>query len=166
MSANTTTHVKGLADLQKFLDQLPAKMEANVMRGALRAGMKEVLPVAKQNIHSVSGKLARGLVISTSTRRGVAKASIKAKGKHDYIAKFVEFGTTAHSIAAKAGGSLFFRGLFAKLVHHPGAKPKPFMRPALDQQSGAAIAATAEYIKKRLSTKYGLDASHVEVEVS
>lgn len=159
-------HVKGLAELQKFLDQLPAKMEANVMRGALRAGMKEVLPAAKQNIHSVSGKLARGLEISTSTRRGVAKASIKAKGKHDYIAKWVEFGTAAHTIAARAGGSLFIKGLFAKLAHHPGAKPKPFMRPALDQQANAAISATAEYIKKRLAKKHGLAASGVDVEVS
>lgn len=157
-------HVKGLVDLQKFLDQLPAKMEANVMRGALRAGMKEVQPVAQQNIHNVSGLLAKGLKIKTSSRRGVVKASLVTTGKHAFIAKWVEFGTAAHTIAAKAGGSLFFRGLFAKLAHHPGAKPKPFMRPALDQQSQAAVVAAAEYMKKRLASKHGLDTADVDVE--
>lgn len=159
-------HVKGLAELQKFLDQLPAKMEANVMRNALRAGMKEVQPVAQQNIHNVSGLLSKGLKIKTSSRRGVVKARLVATGKHAFVAKFVEFGTAAHTIAAKAGGSLFFRGIFAKLTHHPGAQAKPFMRPALDQQAGAAVSAAAEYIKKRLAKKHGLDASGVDVEVS
>jgi HK97 gp10 family phage protein len=156
-------HVKGLAELQKFLDQLPAKMEANVMRGALRAGMKEVQPVAQQNVHNISGLLAKGLKIKTSSRRGVVKAKLVTTGKHAFVAKWVEFGTAAHAIAAKAGGSLFFRGLFAKLTHHPGAQAKPFMRPALDQQSQAAIVAAAEYMKKRLATKNGLNTSEVEV---
>lgn len=156
-------HVKGLAELQKFLEQLPAKMEANVMRGALSAGMKTVLPVAQSNIHNISGELARGLKVSASNRGGVVKSKLKTTGKHAYVAKWVEFGTAAHSIAARAGGSLFFRGLFAKLVHHPGAKPKPFMRPALDQQAGAAVVAAAEYIKRRLANKHGLDASDVNI---
>ena len=156
-------HVKGLADLQKFLDQLPPKLEANVMRNALRAGMKEVEPAAKQNVHNVSGLLAKGLKIKTSTRRGIAKATLVTTGKHAFVARWVEFGTAAHNIAARNGGSLFFRGLFTKLAHHPGARPKPFLRPALDQQAGAALIAAGNYIKRRLSTKFGLDTSHIEI---
>lgn len=158
-------NVKGLADLQKYLDQLPAKMEANVMRGALRAGMKQVLPVAKQNIHNVSGKLAKGLRLSTSGRQGVAKASIKTSGPHNFIAKWVEFGTAAHTIKAKNGKALVFGGVFAATIDHPGARPKPFLRPAFDQQSAAAIRATGAYIQRRLSTKYGIDASEVSLEI-
>ncbi len=40
-------NVRGLADLQKFLDQLPAKLETNVMRGALMAGLKPIEQDAK-----------------------------------------------------------------------------------------------------------------------
>ena len=156
-------HVKGLADLQKYLDQLAPKLEANVMRNALRAGMKEIQPVAAQNINNVSGLLAKGLKIKTSTRRGVAKATLVTTGKHAFIAKWVEFGTAAHNIAARNGGSLFFRGLFTKLAFHPGSRPKPFLRPALDQQSQAAVIAAGNYIKKRLSTKFGLNTSHIEI---
>ena len=36
--------VKGAAQLQAALDQLPAKIEANVMRGALRARILQALP--------------------------------------------------------------------------------------------------------------------------
>ena len=40
--------VKGLAELQDFLDKLPQKIETNIMRGALRAGAKPVLEAAKK----------------------------------------------------------------------------------------------------------------------
>ena len=41
--------VTGLAELQKVLDTLPEKIERNILRGALNAGAKPLLNVAKQN---------------------------------------------------------------------------------------------------------------------
>jgi HK97 gp10 family phage protein len=158
------THVKGLAELQKFLDQLAPKIERNVMRGALRSGMNTVKPVAQRNVHSVSGELAKGLKVGTRARGGTVKASLKATGKHRSIAHLVEFGTAAHSITAKNRKGLSFGGLFFQSVEHPGAKPRPFMRPALDGQAQNAVIAAAEYMKKRLATKEGLDTSHVTIE--
>lgn len=157
-------HVKGLSDLQKFLDQLPAKLEANIMRGALRAGMNVVKPVAQAAVHSVSGELAAGLKVGTRRRGGTVIANLKATGPHRSIAHLVEFGTHAHFIVARDGGWMSFGGIFAKSVAHPGARPKPFMRPALDSQASAATVATGEYIKKRLATKEGLDTSHITIE--
>lgn len=158
------THVKGLSDLQTFMDQLAPKIEANVMRGALRAGMDVVKPIAQGNIHSVSGELAKGLKIGTRRKGSVVMAYLKTTGAHAFVAKWVEFGTRAHNIAAKAARSLSFGGIFAKSVAHPGAKPRPFMRPALDGQANAAVVAAAEYIKNRLATKEGLDTSAVLIE--
>ncbi len=157
-------HVRGLVDIQKFLDQLPAKLEANVMRGALRAGMKVVQPVAKSNVHSVSGLLAAGLKVGTRARGGVVTAYLKSTGKHGYLARWVEYGTAAHNIAAKRGGWLSFMGVFAKEVAHPGAKPRPFMRPALDSQAQNAVIAAAEYMRNRLATKEGLDTAGIVIE--
>ena len=157
-------HVTGLADLQKFLDQLPAKIEKNIMRGALRAGMNTVKPVAKANVHSVSGLLAAGLKVSTRARGGRVTASLKATGPHAYVAKWVEFGTRAHNISAKLGGWLSFMNIFRKEIAHPGTSPRPFMRPALDGQAQNAVIAAAEYMKKRLATKEGLDTSHITIE--
>lgn len=157
-------HVKGLKELNDFLQQLPVKVERNVMRGALRAGMNVVKPVAQANIHSVSGQLAAGLKVGTRARGGVVTSNLKATGPHRSIAHLVEFGTKAHNIAAQVGGWLSFMGIFRKEVAHPGARPKPFMRPALDGQAQAAVIAAAEYMKKRLATKEGLDTSHIKIE--
>jgi HK97 gp10 family phage protein len=159
-----SVHVKGLSELNKFLDQLTPKVEANVMRGALRAGLNVVKPIAQANIHSVSGELAKGLKVGTRRRGSRVIANLKATGPHRHIAHLVEFGTRAHNIAARGKGFLSFLGVFAKSVDHPGARPHPFMRPALDGQAQAATIAAAEYIKNRLATKEGLDVAHITIE--
>lgn len=155
--------VTGLKELQAFLDQLPAKMEANIMRSAMRQGANVVLEEAKRNVPVKSELLRNGLKVSTGLRSGVVTAKVKAKGKHGPVAHLVEYGTAAHFIKPKTAKSLFFAGLMRDGVDHPGAKPKPFMRPALDSQAQAALQAVGEAIKKRL-TKQGLDASGVDLE--
>ena len=137
-------NVKGFKELQTFLDQLPAKMEANVMRSALRAGAKVVLEEAKLQVPVRHGYLKKSLRIGTKSRRGTVTAEVKTKV---YYAKWVEYGTAAHG-------------------KHPGATPKPFMRPALDTKSNAALLAVGEAIKKRLAKKHGLDASGVDLEIN
>ncbi len=155
--------ITGLKELQAFLDQLPAKMEANIMRAALRQGANVVKAEAMANVPVKSGLLKEGLKVSTSSRRGVIKAKIKAGGKHAYLARWIEYGTAAHFIKPKRAKSLLFAGLLRDGVDHPGARPKPFLRPALYSQSQAALLAVGEAIKKRL-TKQGLDASGVDLE--
>ncbi len=175
--------VKGLDELQKFLDQLPAKVEKNVLRGALRAGAKPVLAAAKSGapVGPPSGENARlyggragalrdSLRISVNAKRGKVTASVKAggssKGGPDvYYARFVEYGTRPHTIAAANKGFLAFAGGVYKSVEHPGARPKPFLRPALDTQAGAAVLAAGEYMKNRLATKHGLDTADITIEV-
>jgi HK97 gp10 family phage protein len=163
-AGGSDAHVTGLSDLLKFMDQLTPKIEANVARGALRAGMNVVKPVAQQNIHRVSGKLAEGLKVGTRRRGHIVTSTLKATGPHRSVAQLVEFGTSAHNIAAKFGGWLSFMNIFRKEIAHPGARPHPFMRPALDGQAQAAVIAVGEYIKTRLATKEGLDTSHITIE--
>ena len=153
--------VTGLAELQKFLDALPAKMEKNILRGAMRAGSKvqlarakELVPVETAGKHP--GALRDSLRITTSARGGVVKATVKAGNKKAYYAHMVEFGTAAHFIKPKNKKSLFFAGIAREVIDHPGAKPKPFMRPALDATVTAAVAAVGAYIRSRL-TKQGID---------
>lgn len=158
-----TANVTGLKELQAFLDRLPAKMEANIMRAALRQGANVVRDEAQANAPVKSGVLKAGLKVSTRSRRGVVTASVKVGGKHAFLARWLEYGTAAHFIKPKKAKSLFFAGLFRDGVDHPGFAPRPFMRPALDSQSQAALLAVGEAIKKRL-TKQGLDASGVDLE--
>lgn len=156
-------HVKGLAELDTFLQQLPVKMERNILRSALRAGAKVVQDRAKQNIHSVSGVLAASIKVGTRARGGKVTATV---GTRIYYAKFVEYGTRPHTIQAKSAESLAIGGLygFFKSVDHPGiVHPSPFLRPAFDAKVHEAVVAIGEQVKRRL-TKEGLDVSDVLVE--
>lgn len=159
--ADTEIYFRGLSDLQAFLDELPAKMERNVVRGALRAAALVVKPIAQANIHSVSGKLAASLKVTTQSRGGRVTASVYT---HDFVARFVEWGTQPHQIKAYRAGALVVNGRLVESVNHPGARAKPFLRPALDTQASAAVLAAAAYVKDRLSTKEGLDTADVTVE--
>ncbi len=185
-------HVSGLPELQKLLDTLPVKIEKNILRGALRAGMKVIQPFAQSNVRSVSGLLANGLKIGTRATAGTVVGKLSAKGPHGYVAMWVEFGTRPHFISVsekerpinmrlstrrgrlvrvsmttinRAIRSLKIAGNFVgPTVFHPGANPHPFMRPALDAQAQKATIAVAEYIKRRLETKHGLDTAHIMIE--
>ena len=153
-----TFHIKGLAVLGKALASLPTRIERNVLRGALRAGMKPVQLAARDNAAKATGELARGLKVSTDGRKGKVYARLKTSGKHDYIARFVEFGTAPHRISGRNGGMLRIAGgAIVPSVAHPGARAVPFMRPALDTQAEPAVQAVADYIRNRLSTQHGID---------
>lgn len=155
-------HVTGLPELYRRLQDLPVKYERNVARGALRAGMNVVKPVAQSMARKASGVYAAGLRVGTRTRGGMVTSYLKPSGKHAYLGKWIEFGTRAHNIAAKKGGWLSFMSIFTKEVSHPGARPYPHMRPALDSQAQAALIAIGEYSKRRME-KDGIDTSDIQV---
>lgn len=157
----SSVQVKGLSDLQKALDTLPAKLQANVMRGALRAAGKPIAEAARSAAPVAEGDLAASIRIATRVKSGTVIGRVVAGGKGSskrgaaYHAHLVEYGTRPHIIEAKPPNKMLAIG-FAR-VEHPGARPKPFMRPALDTAHGTALAAMAEYIRNRLKTKHGID---------
>lgn len=159
-------HVKGLAELANFMQTLAPRIQRNVMRGALGAGMRVVQPAARANVRKISGKLAAGLKIKTSIRGDTVKAVLGATGEHAFAAHIIEWtGAKPHTIKAKNAKALVLRGgRLVESVEHPGIKKRPFMRPALDAEAARAIVAAAEYMKKRLATKEGIDTSDVVIE--
>ena len=176
-------HVTGLADLQKFMRTLPEKMEKNVMRGALRAGMNVVKPIARANAAKASGLMANGLRVGTKSKGTQVWSYLRAAGPHGFLARWFEFtGARAHFITGRGGdrrltstanrlsrnfdapGWLTIGNTFTRIVSHPGFKARPFMRPALDSQATPAVVAAAEYMKKRLATKHGLDTAGITIE--
>ena len=63
-----------------------------------------------------------------------AEASVTVGAKYG---KFVHDGTRPHIIKPKNASVLFFeignRKVFAKEVHHPGTRARPFLREAIEQ---------------------------------
>ena len=161
----STVEIKGLAELHKTLQELPAKIEKNVLRGGLRAGARvleeeaqRLVPVgipsgsARERYGTAPGDLKKSIRVSvrTSSKTGAVRAQVKAGNKKAWYAHLVEFGTARHWIRPKNRKSLFLAGIFKEVIDHPGARPKPFMRPAFDGKARAAIDAMADYIRARL----------------
>ena len=186
-------HVKGLKELNKFLQDLPAKIEQNILGGALRAAGKVIEQEAKRQLESngsvIRAQLRDSIRVRVRKRRGKVRATIKAQGdKNEAI--WVEYGTAAHWITvkqharpgritrrgyrtfsirminkmAKRGSLKIGTNFVGASVSHPGARAKPYMRPALDGKARDSVIAAAEYIKKRLVKKHGLtQAAEVEI---
>lgn len=174
----TTVNVKGLKELNALLQSLPVKVEKNILRGAMRAGAnvvkneaKLLAPVGNPSGRNATlyggyrGALRDSIRVSGQAKGGNVIASVKAGGKTKagadvYYAHMVEYGTKPHVIE----GPVVINGVFVGDISHPGTSPRPFMRPALDSKSGAAVVAAGDYIKKRLATKEGLNTADITIE--
>lgn len=148
--------IGGGRELDAFLQQLPVKVEKNILRAALRAGANQFRSGARQKVPVDDGDLKRSIRVTTRTKRGTVYAAVKAGGRTAPHAHLVEFGTKAHKIVAKKQDALSFNGRIVREVDHPGARPQPFMRPTFDGGATAAIAATGAKIRERL-TKEGIN---------
>lgn len=155
-------HVKGFAELETFLRQLPAKVERNVLRGALRAAAKIIQARAKANVRKRSRATEKSIKVGSRSQGGQVTAYVRVK---DFKANWLEYGTRPHQIKPKNGKALAIAGKVVEHVNHPGARPYPFLRPALDQGAPLALIAAAEYMKQRLATKEGLDTSDVQIGI-
>lgn len=148
------TRFKGGKELQEALNQLPAKLEQNVMRSALRQGANAILNQARQNVPVEDGDLKKSFKVSTRARGGKATATLRAGDEKAFYAHMIEFGVAPHGVKK---GAKRKSGKYQDGKKHPGFSAKPFMRPALDDRSDEAIAAIAAQIRKVLSTKHGID---------
>ena len=183
MANDTQIDIPGLSDLYKLMQDLPVKVEKNIMRGALRAGQKIMLNAVQEQLRANNsyhtGKLARSLKIRfkrKAEKRGFVSSFLSAGSAEAYYANWVEFGTAAHFISVKKearptrltrrgireyslktinrmvnrGSLVIGKNFVGASVAHPGAKPKPFMRPAFDSNKEQSITAISDYIRKRL----------------
>lgn len=143
--------VEGLAELQALLDELPAKIEANVVRGGLRQAAKVVEAEAKRLCPvGKTGALQDSIRVSMRAKHGHISATVKAGGGKVFYAAMVEYGTARHWIKPKNRKSLFVAGLLREAVDHPGAKKQPFMRPAIDGKASEAVDTMAAYMRDRI----------------
>lgn len=177
--------VTGLRELQAFMDQLAPKLEQNVMRGALRAGVNVIKRETKARCPvgapSETGRKRYKLypgALRDSIRSGVrAKGGrvtayvrvggkVKKTGADVWYAHIIEYtGAVPHTIKARVGKALTIGAGIKTVVEvdHPGMRARPFLRPAFDGQAQSAVTAAAEYMKKRLATKHGLDTADLVI---
>lgn len=161
---------RGKAEVLAFMNRIPAELEDRVLRGAARSAATVVADEAKERTQSSE---IRG-AIKVATRkegRGRIVAKVQVKGPGAYLAPWEEYGTAPHLISVDesqrrgmsigrinrlakepdANHSLVIGGKFVgKTVMHPGARPHPFLRPALDLKEAEAVAVAQSYITTRV----------------
>jgi HK97 gp10 family phage protein len=152
------------------MGSLPAQIEAKLLRGAGRAAANVIADEARDSTQSAEVRGAIKVQVKAAEGRVIAKVQVKGDGA--YLAPWEEYGTAPHFIsvdASQRGGrtvarinrlakeegsshSLVIGGQFAgTTVFHPGARPHPFLRPALDRKEGEAIAAAQSFINAHVS---------------
>lgn len=160
--------VRGKSEVSRFMAQIPALLEERVLRGAGRAGAKVIATEAKAR--SVSSEVAAAIKTKVNASEGRIVARVAVNGRWpNSLGLWLEYGTDPHFIRVddsqrggfsvgkinegmKEGRSLVIGGQFVgDTVFHPGARPHPFLRPALDAKGGAAVAAAQAYIDSRVS---------------
>lgn len=162
--------VRGKAEVNSFMKGIPAQM-TSVLRGAARAGANVVADEIKEKTPS---ELVRDNVrIRTKAESDQIRVRIDVKDRWARsIGIWLEYGTDPHFISvdesqrggrsvgrintlakdADKGHSLLIGGEFVgTTVFHPGARPHPAFRPALDTKEAEAINAAQAYIGTRIS---------------
>lgn len=157
--------VKGRDDVRRYFAQAPEKI-GTMLRGAARAAAKVVAEEAK--LRSISDEVSNAIKVSTAVEDGRVIAKVEVKGRGAYIAPWLEYGTDPHFISVDdrqreglsvrkvnertKAGSLVIGGKFVgDTVFHPGARPHPFLRPAMDVKETEAIAAAQNFINARVA---------------
>ncbi|TCD04274.1 HK97 gp10 family phage protein [Erythrobacteraceae bacterium CFH 75059] len=163
---------RGADEVRAYIARTQVALATNILRGAARAAAKIVADEAKDRVISSDVRGAIKVATRASDEQGRVIAKVQVKGKGAYIAPWLEYGTDPHFISVDDSqrqglsvgrvntkvkeGSLVIGGNFVgATVLHPGARPHPFLRPALDVKQDEAIAAAQAYINTRLRQSTG-----------
>jgi HK97 gp10 family phage protein len=175
-------NIQGGKELAELLETLPVKMQKNINRAGLRSMASVLLDEVKRNVPVASGDLRNSVRITSRARGAQVSVSVKAGNAKAFYARMVEYGTKPHlvqvsdkdrGINSRTGKQISITtinrqqgerrslqiggNLVGPSVMHPGAKGRPFMRPAVDTALPRAIEAGTQKIRERL-TKQGLNA--------
>jgi hypothetical protein len=142
---------------------LPAKMETNILRGAMKALVEVVADEAR--MLCIDPEVKASIGTSTRVEPGLVTAKVKTSGDGAYRAPWAEYGTDPHFISVDDGisggrtirrvnrevrqGSLVINGNFVgRTVFHPGESRTAyaFMRPAAQHKTADGVAAAGSYV--------------------
>lgn len=135
---------------------------------------KAILPAARLIRDDAARRVARGpakrkvgtqwmrdarkhlseLIFAAYGRRGASNVIVGVDLKKAPHAHLVEFGTSPHIIKPRAPNRfLFLADRFVTSVQHPGAKKKPFLRPAIQSQRRKVFAEMEIALRKLFDSK-------------
>jgi hypothetical protein len=172
--------VRGRAEVSRYLRDLPADL-TKVLRGAGRAGGDVIAEEAK--LRSRSDYVSERIITNSRIEADHIRVTVTVEaGFARSVAIWMEYGTSPHFITVddqvrqgqtarrinRAGDAAFKATLVingkpvGSTVYHPGARPYPFLRPAIDSKGTDAVSAAQAHINSRISAGAVLPDSNAE----
>jgi HK97 gp10 family phage protein len=164
-------NIEGLDQLQANLKALPIELQGPVLTDSLMPGaqiiadrMSELAPRGKDTgpREKNDQHLADSIAIQAE-KKPIGSGAEVYVGPNKAVAwraRFNEFGTTVHEIINKRA-AMFGKAkkvlaspqaIFGSKVEHPGEKPQPFMRQALDEAGQEAVTAIKDALAVNIKT--------------
>lgn len=135
------THIEGADAMVRDLLALNANVKKTEV-GAVRAGGRLIANAANVNASTLSSKSGRKVSLRVRRRKGYTVGSIFPAKGFAHLRLF-EYGTGAGWRWARKGGPFTFwagnRLVVTRAIQHPGLIARPWLRPAFDAQSQAAV---------------------------
>lgn len=136
--------LEGVGDLDRNLEVLERDLRKRIVIDGLFKGSDVTLARVRRLVPKGEGALARSIV----RKKGKASVRIQAGSKEAFYVGWVEYGTDPHEIRPR-GRRRALRigsGLYAR-ADHPGARAKPFLRPAMDETRDEVVRIAARSIR-------------------
>lgn len=139
--------LSGFDALQKILSEVPPDIAKKAGIDALKLAARPILEEAQNLVpEGATGKLADSLEIAVK-KAAIPVVKVQAsRKKGGYHAHLVELGTQPHDIRNVVIGDKFY-----PVIHHPGSKKKPFLRPAFNAKKADALKITLSEIMVKIT---------------
>jgi HK97 gp10 family phage protein len=100
------------------------------------------------------GSIAEGIARETTRKTATAVTVKTGPDKAHFYAKYVEYGTSQHRIPKvrkrKRAKALKIGNRYVAWANHPGARARPFMRPAFDHGKAPAMDAMNKQTRSKM----------------
>ena len=135
--------VQGFQGLQRALREVAKHPTPAERKRARRVALQPIVDEARETLIAngsvESGKLSKALGVADENADLSTAGPVRGK-PHANVAHLVEFGTAPHFQPNRFGG-----------IMHPGARPKPFLRPAFETMKEEVVRKTAEEVLKDIA---------------
>lgn len=156
----------GFDELDKAFERVKDESKGDVLRKALREGARVVLDAAKRKVPKDTGELSRNIrmkfvkkglysaqynIFVARSRKRKVNGTLQVVGG-GYYGHMIEYGTGLYGpkgreywIPRKSGKVVKFidkrtgKEVVVERFKHPGMRPRPFMRPAFDENKRRTI---------------------------
>jgi len=150
-----------MEDVKRMMDAAKKAFDPALIQTAIMPAAMIIRDEAKRGVKLGAGRRPSGepreylrhLIFATKGKRGVPDVIVGVSAKKAPHAHLVEFGTSAHRISPRPPKTLLFIPALMKFVpfiRHPGAKKKPFLRPAVRASKRRVAAKMEDGLRKLL----------------